>query len=85
MAVPGFVGESASLDSLSSYGLSSYARGRTPLGADQMVVPQLNWNCVTACQDAWSSCLSGCQWWEWVVGSCPPKCRGQWAACVGHC
>jgi hypothetical protein len=80
MAVPGFVDESASLDSL-----SLYARGRASMGADQMVVPQLDWNCFKGCQDAWSSCVSECQWWEWVVGSCIPKCRVQSVACVGSC
>lgn len=80
MAVPGFVDESASL-----HGLTSHARARTSLDADHMVVPQLDWDCAKGCQDAWSSCVSGCQWWEWVVGSCIPKCRVQWVACLGHC
>jgi hypothetical protein len=47
--------------------------------------PALSWPCVGSCQTAWSTCISSCQWWEWLIGSCVPKCRAEWLVCVGRC
>jgi hypothetical protein len=47
--------------------------------------PALDGTCVQNCQTSWSTCINGCQWWEWLIGSCVPKCRVEWFACLGHC
>ena len=72
--------------------LSNVARGYSievihhDFGHSGKVVPQQNWwDCFLSCQTSWSTCVSGCQWWEWVIGSCVPKCRVLWVNCLSHC
>jgi hypothetical protein len=78
MAMPGF--------------LTSLPPGRERLSGTMRAVntsgffePALDGTCVLNCQTSWSTCISGCQWWEWLVGSCVPKCRVEWFACLGRC
>ena len=78
MAVPGFI---TALPPQRAHHAGSTVAGDAPLAFE----PALNGACVLACQTSWSTCISSCQWWEWLIGSCVPKCRVEWFACVGRC
>jgi len=82
MSMPGFTADSSLLSKAKDYSTVGIPAALSHAGK---VVPQQNWNCFRACQDGWSACVSGCQWWEWAIGSCIPKCRVLWIGCVGRC
>jgi hypothetical protein len=80
MAIPGFTADSS---------LPASTRGRSMAGVGAMsgdadeVVPQgLLPPCAQSCQLSWDDCMRGCSWWEWMIGSCVPKCRVLWAKCL---
>jgi hypothetical protein len=83
MNIPGFSAEASLTNVVRDYSKVGVPAG---LGHAGKVVPQQTfWPCVDGCQNAWSACISGCQWWEWAIGSCVPKCRVLWLDCVGRC
>jgi hypothetical protein len=81
MAIPGFTADF----SLASVRAHSMGGVSAALGDAGKVVPQQWLDCALACQRSWSDCITRCSWWEWVVGSCPPKCRVEWVMCMRRC
>ena len=82
MNLPGFTADSSLFNIAKGYSAVGIPTALSDAGK---LVPQQNLSCFLACQGAWSACVSGCQWWEWAIGSCIPKCRVSWFACVGRC
>lgn len=81
MAIPGFVADFSLLPSVRVHPMIGVSAA---LGDAGKVVPQ-QLDCLIGCQLSWSDCLNRCSWWEWVIGSCPPKCRIEWLKCVRGC
>ena len=60
MAMPGFI-------TTIPPGREHHSGSTIAVNASIEFEPALDGTCVQNCQTSWSTCISSCQWWEWLV------------------